>query len=387
MSFQRIPYGRHHITEEDLQAVSEALKADFITQGPRVEQFEQQFAEYVGAKYAVANSNGTAALHLCAMALGVNENSKVITTPITFAASANCVKFCGGEIVFSDIDPSTALLDLTKVRSLLEAAPPNTYHGIIPVDFTGYPVDLEAFRQLADEFNLWIIQDSCHSPGGFFMDSGNQKQRCGNGHFADLAIFSFHPVKHIACGEGGMVTTNSFELYEKLLMYRNHGITKEPTKMSENHGGWFYEMQLLGYNYRMTEAQAALGSSQLQRAEKGLERRREIAQIYDKVFADNKKITLMRPTENIGHAYHLYVIQVDDRKALYEYLREHNILSQIHYIPVHTLPYYRSLQSEEIVMPNAERYYDRCISLPMFPTLTDEEQQFVIEKVLAFVGE
>lgn len=381
-----IPYGRQHITTADINAVVEALQADYLTQGPRIAEFEQAFAEYVGSKYAVAISNGTAALHLCTLALGVDENSKVITTPLTFAASANCVRYCGGEVVFADVDPNTALLNIEAVRKLLEASPKGTYQGLIPVDLTGYPVDLEAFRKLANEYGLWIIEDACHAPGGHFTDSKGIKQFCGNGNYADLAIFSFHPVKHIASGEGGMITTNRKDLYEKLLMLRTHGITKNPDLLHENHGGWYYEMQTLGYNYRITDFQSALGLSQLRRADEGLVRRREIAKNYDTAFAGNDKMTLMPPQTGIGHAYHLYVIQVDNRKGLYDHLRQHNIFAQIHYIPVHTLPYYRSLQTEKVVLPNAERYYERCISLPMFPTLREEEQQFVIEKVLEFVG-
>ncbi|HEY4652390.1 MAG TPA: aminotransferase class I/II-fold pyridoxal phosphate-dependent enzyme, partial [Pontibacter sp.] len=193
-----IPYGKQHITQDDLDAVIETLQSDFLTQGPKVAQFEQAFASYVGAKYAVAVSNGTAALHLCAMALGVNAESRVITTPITFVASANCVRYCGGTVEFADIDPATALLDINKVRAMLESKPEGYYTGIIPVDFAGNPVNLEAFRKLADEYGLWIVEDACHAPGGYFIDSQGEKQLCGNGNYADLAIFSFHPVKHIA---------------------------------------------------------------------------------------------------------------------------------------------------------------------------------------------
>jgi len=378
---RNIPYGRQNITPSDIQAVTEALQADFITQGPRIQEFEEKFAQYVGSKYAVAVSNGTAALHLCAEALGVDENSKVITSPITFAASANCVRYCGGEVVFADIDPATVLLDIAKVRKLLEAAPKGTYQGIIPVDFAGYPVDMEAFRQLADEYDLWLIEDSCHAPGGYFTDSKGRQQFCGNGSYADLAIFSFHPVKHIACGEGGMITTNDKELYEKLLILRTHGITKNPDLLQENHGGWYYEMVDLGYNYRLTDFQSALGIAQLERAEAGITRRREIAVRYDTAFAETVVQTIV-PPENIGHAYHLYVIQVANRKELYDALRAEGIYAQVHYVPVHRLPYYQKQGQPHL--PNAENYYEHCLSLPMFPTLTDEEQEFVIEKVLAY---
>ncbi|MEO6830803.1 MAG: UDP-4-amino-4,6-dideoxy-N-acetyl-beta-L-altrosamine transaminase, partial [Chitinophagaceae bacterium] len=360
------------------------LQSDYLTQGPKIAAFEQAFANYIGAKYAVAVANGTAALHLCAMALGVDEKSTVITSPITFAASANCVRYCGGMVVFADIDPETATLDINKVRALLEASPKGTYNGIIPVDFAGYPVNLEAFRQLADEYGLWIIEDACHAPGGFFTDSKGQQQHCGNGNFAELAIFSFHPVKHIACGEGGAITTNSKELYDKLMMLRTHGITKDPALMHENHGGWYMEMQELGYNYRLTDFQAALGISQLSRADAGLVRRREIAARYDAAF-QGTKVTPLTPTTDGGHAYHLYVIQVEDRKGLYDYLRTKNIFAQVHYIPVHKMPYYKGINGD-LSFPNAENYYAHCLSLPMYPTLNNEEQDFVIEEVLSFVG-
>ncbi len=376
-----IPYGKQHITEKDVAAVVEALHSDFLTQGPRIAEFETNFAAYVGSKYAVAVSNGTAALHLCTVALGVSASSKVITTPNTFAATANCVRYCGGEVTFVDIDPRTALIDLDKVEDLLRSYPRGTFAGIIPVDFAGYPVNLEKVRLLADEYGLWIIEDACHAPGGFFTDSSENHQFCGSGKFADLAIFSFHPVKHIASGEGGMITTDSRDLYERLMILRTHGITKDPDLMHENHGGWYYEMQELGYNYRMPDILAALGNSQLSRADEGLMRRRKLAQQYDVAFAGTRVRTLA-PASNGGHAYHLYVVLVEDRKKVYDYLRTHQVFAQVHYIPVHTLPYYRSIGYETGSLPLAEEYYAYCLSLPMFPNLTEEEQAFVIEKIL-----
>ncbi|MBC5992145.1 UDP-4-amino-4,6-dideoxy-N-acetyl-beta-L-altrosamine transaminase [Pontibacter cellulosilyticus] len=388
-----IPYGRQHITDDDIAAVVETLQSDFLTQGPKVAEFEQAFAEYVGAKYAVACSNGTAALHLCTMALGVNKESRVITTPITFVASANCVRYCGGTVEFSDIDPDTALLDIHKVRQLLESKPKGYYSGIIPVDFAGNPVNLEEFRKLADEFGLWIIEDACHAPGGYFIDSKGEKQLCGNGRYADLAIFSFHPVKHIATGEGGMVTTNDEKLYQELLKLRTHGITRDPALMEENHGGWYMEMQELGYNYRIPDMLCALGISQLRRADAGLARRRGIAKVYDKAFDNHSGIKVLGTSPDVfdaegetGHAYHLYVIKVEDRRGLYDFLHQHNIFAQVHYIPAHTMPYYRSLGYKKGDYPEAENYYAGCLSLPMYPSLTQEEQEFVIEKVKEFLG-
>lgn len=389
MKSKVIPYGRQNITQEDIDVVIETLKSDYLTQGPKVLEFEESFANYVGAKYAVAVANGTAALHLCTLALEVQEGDKVITTPITFAASANCVRYCDGEVVFGDIDPKTYLLDIESVKTLLGASPKGTYKGIIPVDFAGRAVNLEEYRKLADEYDLWIIEDACHAPGGYFVDSKGQQQFCGNGSFADLAIFSFHPVKHIASGEGGMITTNDSELYNKLLQLRTHGITKheeEYTNSIEFAGGgkqypaWYMEMQILGYNYRLTDFQAALGNSQLQRADKGLERRRQIADVYRKAF---QSLDFIKGQSGIveGHAYHLYIIEVENRLGLYNYLREHNIFAQIHYIPCHLMPYYKALGWKDGDRPLSENYYKHCISLPMYPTLTDEEQSFVINTI------
>ena len=395
-----IPYGKQNITEEDIEAVIDTLKSDYLTQGPNICEFEEAFANYVGSEYAVAVSNGTAALHLSALALDVKEGDKVITTPITFAASANCIRYCGGEVVFADIDPETFLLDIQKVRQLLETSPKGTYRGIIPVDFAGRAVDLEAFRKLADEFDLWIIEDACHAPGGYFLDSNGNEQKCGNGNFADLAIFSFHPVKHIACGEGGMITTDDKKLYKTLLNLRTHGIVKDDNLFQNSiefangdsvrsrgdetsYPNWYMEMQELGYNYRLTDFQAALGQSQLQRADDGLQKRRNIAENYNKVFNDFHYIKRHSGLVQ-GHAYHLYVLEVEKRLELYNFLREHKIFAQIHYIPCHLMPYYRRKNWKEGDMPNAEQYYKGCISLPMYPTLTDEEQSCVIDKIKLF---
>lgn len=395
-----IPYGRQHITEEDIQAVVETLQSDYLTQGPKIAEFEEAFAKYIGSKYAVAVSNGTAALHLCALALNVQPGQKVITTPITFAASANCIRYCGGEVVFADIDPVTYLLDIEAVRKILAASPKGTYAGIVPVDFAGRAVNMEAFKMLADEFGLWIIEDACHAPGGYFIDSKGVQQMCGKGNFANLAIFSFHPVKHIACGEGGMITTNNKELYEKLLTLRTHGITRNDqlfinpkdwaagntTEQVSQFPGWYMEMQELGYNYRLTDFQAALGLSQLKQAEKGLERRKEIALNYSNAFHGKPWLTGQSGFKK-GHAYHLYIIEVKERLGLYNHLRSKNIFAQVHYIPVHVMPYYREQGHAFGDYPNAEEYYSRCLSLPMYPTLTAQEQEYVIKTILEFYSE
>lgn len=376
-----IPYGHQHITDEDIQAVIETLKSDYLTQGPKIIEFEQAFARYVGAKYAVAVSNATAGLHLAATALQVRSGDKVIVTPITFAASANCIRYCNGMVVFCDIDPDTYLMDIKKLRRLLETNPPSTFKGIVPVDFAGYPHQMEEFRQLADEYGLWILEDACHAPGGYFIDSNGKKQFCGNGKFADVTVFSFHPVKHIATGEGGMVTTNDKELFDRLSLLRTHGITKNPACLHENHGGWYYEMQELGYNYRLTDFQAALGLSQLKRADEGLKRRQKIAVRYNEAFKRIADIQTPYASPDVFHAYHLYIIQVPDRLDLYNYLHENGIYAQVHYIPLHLMPYYREQGNKPGDLPVAEKYYSRCLSLPMFPTLTDEEQEYVIKKI------
>jgi UDP-4-amino-4,6-dideoxy-N-acetyl-beta-L-altrosamine transaminase len=377
-----IPYGKQSVSEEDKKAVLEVLDSDFWTQGPAIYEFEQQFAQYVNAKYALAVANGTAALHLSALALGVNKETNVIVSPLTFVASANCIRYCGGNVFFADINPNTLTLDIEKVEQLILSKPKGFFHGIVPVDFAGKAVNLEDFRKLANQYGLWILEDSCHAPGGYFIDDCNKKHMCGNGNFADLAIFSFHPVKHIACGEGGMITTNRQELYQKLLLLRTHGITKNPEQMHENHGGWYYEMQDLGYNYRMPDILAALGTSQLKRADSNLKRRKEIALRYEQAFKNYAHIEILPFDE--GHAYHLYVIQTQRRKELYEYLKTQNIFCQVHYIPVHLQPYYQKLGFEKGSLPIVESYYEKCLSLPMYPTLTEDEQNYVIEKIFTF---
>jgi UDP-4-amino-4,6-dideoxy-N-acetyl-beta-L-altrosamine transaminase len=376
-----IPYGKQHIEQDDIDSVVKTLTADFLTQGPKVKEFEDKFARYIGSKYAVAVNNATSGLHLSVLALGLRQGERVITTPITFAASANCIRYAGGEVWFADIDSDSYILSLESTRKLIESKPKGFFKGIIPVDFAGLPVDLEAFKLLAKKHNLWIIEDACHAPGSYFTDSKGEKQMCGNGTYADLGIFSFHPVKHIACGEGGMVTTNSEKLYKKLSLLRSHGITKE--NMAENHGGWFYEMQELGFNYRLTDIQSALGITQLVKNDKGVERRNEISDTYKKAFNGIvKHQSLPKGTYN---AHHLFVIEVDKRKEMYDYLRTQNIFSQIHYIPVHTLPYYKAIGYEDADLSNAENYYSKCMSIPMFPSLTDTEVQYVINCVLKFM--
>ena len=377
---RKIPYGRQNIDADDIDAVVSVLKSDFLTQGPIVNQFEEKFARYVGANFAVAVNNATAALHLSALALGLKKGDRVITTPITFAATANCIRYVGAEVWFADINPDTYLLDINSVIELINSKPKGFFKGIIPVDFAGLPVNMEAFRKLANSHNLWIIEDACHAPGAFFTDSNGNKNFCGNGIYADTTVFSFHPVKHIACGEGGMITTNSTDLYNKIKSLRTHGIVK--THNHKNIGGWYYEMVDLGFNYRLTDFQSALGISQLSKNFDGVKKRNEIAKIYKKAFLN--KIKFQELTDKTYNSHHLFIIEVDRRKELYDFLHSNGILVQIHYIPIHTFPYYKEIGYEGANLINSENYYSRCISLPMYPSLSSDEQSYVIEKIFEF---
>lgn len=380
---KKIPYGRQSIDQDDIDAVVSILKSDYLTQGPKVKEFEKKFANYVGANYAVAVNNATAGLHLSVLAMGLKKGDRVITTPITFAASANCIRYVGAEVWFADIDPKTYLLDLDSVKKLVESKPKGFFKGIIPVDFAGLPVNMEKFRSFANINDLWIIEDACHAPGGYFIDSSGEINFCGNGSYANIGVFSFHPVKHIACGEGGMLTTNSKKIYEDLLLLRTHGITKK--SLSKNHGNWYYEMKELGFNYRLTDFQAALGITQLAKNKEGVIRRNEISLNYKKAFMG--KVKFQDLPNGFYNAHHLFIIEIDNRKKLYDFLHSKGIIVQIHYIPIHTFPYYKKIGYLDADLTNSEKYYSRCISLPMYPSLTKKEQEFVIEQINNFMDE
>jgi UDP-4-amino-4,6-dideoxy-N-acetyl-beta-L-altrosamine transaminase len=387
-----IPYGRQEITQSDIDAVVDVLQSDYLTQGPAIKLFEDEFSKYVDCPFSVAVSNGTAALHLAAIALGLKSGDKVITTPITFAASANCIRYCGAEIVFADIDPETYLIDYNSVKAILESEPKGSVKGLVLVDFAGKSIDTEKFSLLAKEYNLWIIEDACHAPGAYFLDSNNREIKSGSSIYSDITVFSFHPVKHIATGEGGMITTRNEDLFTKIVKLRTHGITRETSELKNSiqlAGGttayplWYMEMQELGYNYRITDFQAALGVSQLKRAEFGLERRYEIVKKYDEAFNDCNFV-YQKPFVDRSHAYHLYILEVENRLGLYNYLRENQIFAQIHYFPCHLMPYYQELGWKEGDFEFAEHYYKNCISLPIFPALTSEQQEYVIDKIKTF---
>jgi UDP-4-amino-4,6-dideoxy-N-acetyl-beta-L-altrosamine transaminase len=378
MSF--IPYGRQDIDQKDIDSVIRTLKSDYLTCGPAVEEFEKSFASLVGCKYTLALNNATAALHLAVKALAKDSKKKVLTTPITFAASANSVLYNKLEVDFVDIDPDSYLMDLDLLEAKLDDFP-NLYQGIIPVDFAGLPIDIERLRKIANKFNLWIIEDACHAPGGG-IDTSNGYEMCGSGNFSDITTFSFHPVKHIACGEGGMLCTNNEQIYSLVKLLRSHGIERS---VGGDKPLWFQEMHELGFNYRMPDILASLGNSQLDKLDKSVRRRNEIALIYADSF-NKMGIKSQLQNSSCTNAYHLFVIEVERRDELYNFLKSKNVGTQIHYVPVYLHPYYESLGFRRGHCPVAEAYFEKCLSLPMFPTLKDSEQRRVIELIGEFFG-
>ncbi|MFC1722678.1 UDP-4-amino-4,6-dideoxy-N-acetyl-beta-L-altrosamine transaminase [Nanoarchaeota archaeon] len=381
-----IPYGRQSISDEDVKLISEIVKSDWLTTGPTVRQFEEDFARYVGSKYAVAVSSGTAALHVACLAAGLKKDDELITTPMTFCASSNCALYCGARPVFADIkDDLSGLIDPLKIKACLTS---NT-KIIIPVHYAGQPCDLEEIRHNIED-DVLIIEDACHALGATYKGT-----RIGDCSYSDMCVFSFHPVKHITTGEGGMITTNSKKLFEKLMMLRNHGITKDPSKLFNTPDGpWYYEMQDLGFNYRITDFQCALGASQLKRLDTFVKKRKDLAKKYDKAFENDSNLRLLNTGLNedefVSNSYHLYVIVLRDsqvRAALFNFLIENNIICQVHYIPVYWQPYYQDMGYINGLCPNAEEFYSRIISIPMFPNLKSEEQDFIINKIKSFFKE
>lgn len=367
-----IPYGRQCIEQDDIDAVVEVLRSDYVTTGPAVTDFEKAVAEYTGAKYAVAVANGTAALHVACLAAGLKKGDEVITTPITFAASANCALYCGATPVFADIEADTYNIDPAEIEKKIT----ERTKAIIAVHFTGQPCKMDEIHAIAKKHNLLVIEDAAHALGA---DYKGKKI----GSISDMTTFSFHPVKHITTGEGGMITTNNKELYERLVLFRSHGITRNEEMMTKNEGGWYYEQLDLGYNYRITDIQCALGISQMKKLDRFVARRREIAARYDKAFAEIENIITPKQEEGCNNSWHLYVIQVvnKERKEVFDRLRANNIGVNVHYIPVYKHPYYQENGYREVCCKNGEQYYERAISLPMYPLLSDEEQDYVIEMV------
>jgi len=368
-----IPYGRQSIEPDDIQAVMDVLQSDYLTTGPMVAEFEQAICDFTGAKFAVAVANGTAALHASVYAAGIGEEVEVITTPMTFAATSNAVIYQNGIPVFADVCPDSLLIDPEDVKRKIT---PKT-KAIIAVDYTGQPCDYDALRAIADERGLALISDACHSIGGSYKDRNV-------GTLADMTCLSFHPVKHITTGEGGMILTDDEILAGKLQLFRNHGITTDHRQRTES-GSWFYEMTDLGYNYRISDIQCALGKSQLKKLAPWIVRRQQIAARYNQVFSDNDKVTPLTVSENVSSAFHLYVIKLADginRNDVFSKLRDVGIGVNVHYIPVHQHPYYRKeLGMGAGMCPVAEAAYEQIISLPMFPTLSDADQDTVIESL------
>lgn len=369
-----LPYAQQWIDEEDIRAVVDVLQSDFITTGPTVTQFEEAFAQYVGAKYAISFANGTAALHAACFAAGIRPGDEVITTSMTFAASSNCILYMGGTPVFADIDPITYQIDPEEIKKKIT---PKT-KAIIPVHYTGYPVDLAPILSLAKEHHLVIIEDAAHALGATYKGKKI-------GSISDMTMFSLHPVKHITTGEGGMITTNNEEYAKKLRLFRTHGITRDSTELMNHHGPWYYEMQLLGYNYRLTDIQAALGLSQLKKVDSMIERRKEIVEQYTQHFSPIEEIIC--PPVSMDSSWHLYVIRLNldklttDRKTIFESLLKENIGVNVHYLPVHLHPYYQKLGYSKGLCPIAENMYEDIITLPLFPKMTDCDVQDVIHAV------
>ncbi len=371
-----LPYGRQYIDEDDIKAVVDTLRSDYVTCGPKIDEFENLVSEFVGAKYAVAVSSGTAALHAACFAAGIKAGDEVITTPMTFAASANCILYMGGKPVFADIETNTYNINPEEIERKITSET----KAIIPVDFTGQPVNLDAIKRIAEKNGLMVIEDAAHALGAEYK--GNKI-----GSISDMTIFSFHPVKHITTGEGGIITTDSAELFEKLRMFRTHGITRDSGKMIENDGAWYYEMLELGFNYRITDIQAALGISQMKKIGKFLERRIEIAERYNKELSKLEELVMPFQDINCRSAWHLYVLKLKldrlkaGRKEVFDALRAENIGVNVHYIPVYYHPYYKKLGYEKGLCPNAEKLYDEIITLPLHPSMNNTDADDVIDAV------
>jgi perosamine synthetase len=378
-----LPYGRQWIDEADIQAVVAVLQSDYLTTGPQIEHFERKLALKVGASYAVAFSNGTAALHAACYAAGIGPGDEVITTPITFAASANCVLYQQGIPIFSDIDEKTYNIDPNQVAAIITSKT----KAIIPVDFTGQPADLHELRAIAKEHGLVVIEDAAHALGAAY-----DGQPIGS--ISDMTMFSLHPVKQITSGEGGVITTNSMIYYENLLEFRSHGIVREPAKSSQESSplGWYYEMQSLGFNYRLTDMQAALASSQLDKLDRFVELRSEYAAYYDEAFSQFPLIKTPFQKDSRQSSWHLYVIQLEleflsaDRNQIYNELIAENIGVQVHYIPVYLHPYYQKLGYAKGQCLKAEQLFERMLTLPLFPSMTHEDVQDVIDAVYRVIG-
>lgn len=377
MTEEFIPYGSQWIDEQDIEAVTETLKSDYLTTGPKIKEFEDTFADYVDAKYAVAIANGTAALHAATYAAGIKEGDEVITTPITFAATANSVLYQDATPVFADIDPKTYNIDPESIKEKIT----EKTKAIIPVHYTGQPCEMNKIKEIANKNDLIVIEDGAHAVGATYKE-----QKIGS--IGDMTTFSFHPVKNMTTGEGGMIATNSKEIYDKLMKFRTHGITKEETEyINPSDGPWYHEQQELGYNYRITDIQAALGITQLKKLDEFLARRREIVNRYNNEFKDIDGLITPEQLENTNSAWHIYVLQLEleklteDRKEIFKALRKKNLGVNVHYMPVYFHPYYQSIGYEKGICPKAERLYERIITIPLYPKMTDQQVDEVIKRI------
>lgn len=385
-----IPYGRQSISESDIAAVSDVLRSDFLTQGPIVPKFEDALSERCGARFAVAMNSATSALHLGCKALGVGPGDTVWTSPISFVASANCAKYCGAEIDFVDIDPETFNMDPQALETKLLAAQQDGKlpKVVIPVHLSGQSCDMATIHLLSQRFGFSIIEDASHAIGSTYH--GNPT---GNCEFSDITVFSFHPVKIITTGEGGMALTNNPELARSMSLLRSHGITRDPDEMERTlDGSWYYEQIELGFNFRMTDIAAGLGISQLQRIDEFVSRRNDIAKAYDLMFA-NTAVRAPRRSPETYSAFHLYIVRVNfsaygtTQKQVFEDLHANQIQANLHYIPIYRQPYYQQFGYSRESFPESEKYYSEAISLPMYPDLSAADQEFVAETLLSALGE
>ena len=377
-----IPYGHQCVEEDDIQAVVETLRSDFLTQGPKVREFEDSLSAYCGAKFAVVFSSGTAALHGAYFAAGLGDEDEIITSPITFLATANAGLFLDARPVFVDIEADTGNID----PGLIKRAITNKTKAVVPIHFAGHPVDLKRISNIAKEHKVIVIEDACHALGARYLDT-----KIGDCKYSDMAVFSFHPVKSITTGEGGAVLTNNEDFYKKLIMFRHHGVTKESDAFQNRedyHGQWYYEMQYLGFNYRLTDIQCALGISQLKKLDMFIQRRCEIADMYARAFRDNPFFDLPGEKSGVKSAWHLYPIRLRDKhkncKAnIFMKLREKGLGVQVHYIPVYLQPYYQQLGYKRGLCLNAEDFYEREISIPIYQTMSDKDVQYVKDNLLS----
>ena len=377
-----IYYGKQSIDEADIQAVEAVLRSDFLTQGPAVERFERVVANYCGAKYAVAVTNATSALHIACLAADLGEGDLLWTSPVTFVASANCARYCGASVDFVDIDEKTYNMSAAALEEKLRRAQKENKlpKVVVPVHLAGQSCDMKRIRELAEEYGFTVLEDASHAVGADYLGT-----KVGSCAFSDMAVFSFHPVKIITTGEGGMVLTNNEALYEKLILYRSHGITRDPKKMThEPDGPWYYQQIALGFNYRMTDIQAALGASQMTRLDEFVARRRELAARYDELLRD-LPLKTPRVMEGTKPSWHIYIVRPDferigkTKKQIFEKMREQGFALNLHYIPVHTQPYYKKRGFKQGDFPASEKYYEEALTLPLYIGLTDEEQEKAVE--------